>query len=83
MRNGGIAQPAALITWISVIYSRLLGRIAFGRPLLSDPAATCAARSKQLISHITYSSVRRRKSTLIEIQYIPDYHLLLSLGELL
>jgi hypothetical protein len=30
-----------------------------------DADLTSAARSQQLISHITYSIVRRRKSTLI------------------
>jgi hypothetical protein len=40
MMNGGIAQPAALIPWITVAHSRLLGWIAFGWPLLSDPVTT-------------------------------------------
>jgi hypothetical protein len=37
---------------------------------LADANATCTARSEQLISYITYSCVRRRKSALIQIQYI-------------
>jgi hypothetical protein len=46
------------------------------------PNLASAARSEQLISYITYSRVRRRESTCIQVEYMSDDHFLLSLGKL-